>query len=183
MAESKRLAAHRAAAPGDDPNTDEIEIPNPVDEPGEGELTAKPKKEPKMPNEDDATAAIDTARTEGHGAGFKAANERMNQVLASEHYAGRETLAQSLLASDKLTAAEVIDHLAKAPKAAAPVGAELTDEQKREAAEAGGRAEMKDALAASGNSNIDAGGGAKPDAKAEADAVWNKAYGLDKGVK
>jgi hypothetical protein len=39
-----------------------------------------------------------------------AANARFSAVLASEHYAGRETLAQTLLGNDKLTAEESTPH-------------------------------------------------------------------------
>jgi hypothetical protein len=42
---------------------------------------------------------------------------------------------------------------------------------------------MQDAIGADGNSNIDANGGGKPDPKAKADAVWNRAYGLDQEGK
>ena len=41
-------------------------------------------------------------------------------VLASEHYAGRETLAHSLLAKDALSAADIIETLQAAEKKAAP---------------------------------------------------------------
>lgn len=180
MTTSKRLAAHRTSASAENP-----EVPPSPDSPDEIETPVDPKKKDKaMPNEDEMNAAADAARTEGHGAGFKAANERMNKVLASEHYVGREALAQSLLASEALSADDVIAHLGKAPKAAATTTTTtLTAEEQQAAAEAAGREEMKKTLAETGNSNIDADGGKKPDKKAESDSVWAKAYGLNKEGK
>ncbi|MAN11095.1 MAG: hypothetical protein CMN63_01525 [Sphingobium sp.] len=179
MTISKRLAAHRASAPDEDP-----EVPSSPAAPDENETPENPKKkDDPMPDETENKAAVDAARTEGHGAGFKAANERMAKVLASEHYVGREALAQSLLASEALTADDVIGHLEKAPKAAASTTTALSEEQQRAAAEEAGRTEMKAALEQTTNSNIDADGGKKPDKKAEADSVWAKAYGLNKEGK
>lgn len=179
MTTSKRLAAHRTSVSAEDP-----EVPNSPDAPDETETPETPKtKEKPMPTEDDMQAAVATAKTEARSLGFKEANERMNKVFASEHYAGREALAQSLLASEALSADDVIGHLEKAPKAAATTTTSLTDEQQRKAAEDAGREEMKKALEETGNSNIDADSGKKPDKKAESDNVWAKAYGLDKEGK
>lgn len=172
MTTSKRLAAHRASVSA------ENQVPPSPDGPDEIEPTENPKKKDDlMPNEDEMKAAADAARTEGHGAGFKAANERMNKVFASEHYVGREALAQSLLASDALSADDVIGHLEKAPKAVASTTTTLTADEQKAAAEAAAREEMKKTIAETGNSNIDAsaGGGGKPDKRAQADAVWDRA--------
>ncbi|BBD98042.1 hypothetical protein SAMIE_1015430 [Sphingobium amiense] len=179
MTTSKRLAAHRASAANEDPQVS----PAPVG-PGKDEKPTNPDKEkPSMPTEDEMAAAAEAARKEAHTSGFKAANERMNKVFASEHYVGREALAQSLLASEALSAEDVIGHLEKAPKAAAETTTALTAEQQQAASEAAAREEMKKAIAETGNSNIDADGGKKPDKKAEADSVWTKAYGLNKEGK
>ena len=179
MTTSKRLAAHRTSVSAEDP-----EVPTSPDGPDETEPTENPKKkDDQMPNEDEMQAAVATARTEAHSLGFKAANERMNKVFASEHYVGREALAQSLLASEALSADDVIGHLEKAPKAIASTTTTLTAEEQQNAAETAAREEMKKAIAETGNSNIDADSGKKPDKKAESDGVWNKAYGLNKEGK
>lgn len=44
---------------------------------------------------------------------------RYTTVMASEHYQGREQLAQSMLANDKLSASEIVSMLATAPKTTA----------------------------------------------------------------
>lgn len=172
MAESKRLAAHRAAASAAKAApTDDQEIQTP-DAPGEDEETPSTVSKPKEKSMDDETkAAVDAARTEGHAAGIKAANERMNAVFASERYAGREAAAAKLLGK-AMSAEDIIDVLGDMPKAQAPSG--LSEDQQREAAEEGGRKAMKDALAETGNSDIDANGGGgrqQPDAG----SVWDKA--------
>lgn len=119
------------------------------------------KKEKPMADEKTHTAAdVAQARADERA--------RFSTVLASEHFAGREALAQSLLATD-LAADAIVTALAAAPKAEASE-AEPTDP------DAAARAEMRDALAESGNSNVDANAGAKP-AAAQADngAVWDRA--------
>lgn len=170
MTTSKRLAAFRAAQSSDD----EPEItPDRPDETEEIEVDSSKQKDTPMTTETDQ-AALDTARAEG----FTAANARFNTVLASEHYAGREALAKALLANEKLGADEIVAALEAAPKAAveAPQTNNLTDEQRREAAEEGGRKEMQDALNANGNSNLNADGGGLQDKAAQAGASWDRAY-------
>lgn len=178
MTTSKRLAAHRASASAEDPEVS----PAPVG-PGKDEKPTNPEHEDdNMPTEEEMKAAAEAARKEAHATGFRAANERMNKVLASDHYVGREALAQSLLASEALSADDIIGHMEKAPKAAAAADtAALTAEQQKAAAEAAGREEMKAALELDKNSDIDANGGKGPDKKAQTDAVWTKAYGLKEG--
>ena len=178
MTTSKCLAAHRASVSAESP-----EVPNSPDGPDENETPENPKKKDDQMNDEELKAAVDAARTEGHGVGFKAANERMNKVFASEHFVGREALAQSLLAKEALTADDVIGLLETSPKAAATTTASLTEEQQREAAEKGAREEMKAELGKTQNSDIDANGGKEPDKKAQADSVWTKAYGLNQEGK
>lgn len=172
MAESKRLAAHRAtAASASDPDPLIPETPD-----DEDECAGKKKDKKQMSDNTDTEAAVAAARTEA----TKAANVRFTTVLASEHYAGREQLAQTLLANDKLTAEEIVLALNVAPKAAAesvtpPAGA-MTPEQQQEAAEAAARAEMKAALDETKNSSADANSGGGTDkAKASAGA-WDRVY-------
>ena len=113
----------------------------------------------------DNQAAIDTARAEA----TTTANARFSTVLASEHYAGREALARNLLASD-LTADAIVTALAASNPA--PVAAAAAVDP-----DAAARAEMKRALAESGNSNVDANAGGKaPDAAQAASASWDRTY-------
>ena len=170
MTISKRLAAHRASASDEDP-----EVPSSPAAPDENETPENPKKkDDPMPDETENKAAVDAARTEGHGAGFKAANERMSAVFASEHYNGREGMAAKLLGKPAMTAEDIIDVLADTPKAET---SKLSAEELKAAAEEAGRKEMKSALEETVNSNIEANGGGsgKADKRAQADAVWDRA--------
>lgn len=157
-----RLAARAADTPDDD--HDETCTDADCNTHGKG----KKKDEPKMT---DASTIDDTALAAARAEGFKAANERNAAVVASEHYAGREKLAANLLGNDKLSAADIIAALAEAP---APVAAATTDP------DAAARAEMRDALAESGNSNVDANAGGRPAAEADSaqqiSASWDRAY-------
>jgi hypothetical protein len=147
--------------PGDDDDEDE---------PDAGDGTSN--EEPDMSEKPDTQAAVETARTEGHAAGFKAANERLGAVFASEHYAGREQLAQNLLGNASMDADAIISALAAAPKAAAPDGGGADPEE-------AARSEMRAAIVETANSDVDANGG-KPGggdkAKANSDA-WARVYG------
>ncbi len=100
--------APRAAMP--DPENDEL----PEDESAEGK-----DKETNM-DKTHTQADVDQAAQAAASAAAKAANERFSTVLASEHYAGRETLAHSLLAKDVLSAADIIETLQAAEKKTAP---------------------------------------------------------------
>jgi hypothetical protein len=187
MTRSKRLAAFREAARAED-QTSPAEQENPTpDGPGEEnreDPPATPSTKEKSMTEEEMKAAVEAARTEGRDTGLKSANDRMNAVFASEHYAGREAAAAKLLGKPNLSAEDITELLADMPKAEAPKTPALTEEQQRSAAEEAGRQEMKAALDQNKNSDIDAGGGAlKPDKRAEADAVWDKAYSLNKGAR
>ncbi len=178
MAESKRLAAHRALASA---AAAETEIsPTPPVNPGDEDEQPTPeiqsgKKDKAM--DDEAKAAVAAAKTEG----FTEATQRMNAVFASEHYAGREGAAAKMLGKPSMTAEDIIDVLADMPKAA-PAAAAVDPAVAAAAAEKAGREEMAAAIAATQNSDIDAGNPGKKDARAEADSVWTKAYGLKQGV-
>lgn len=65
------------------------------------------------------TADIDAARTEGTASGSSSERARFAAVLASEHYAGREAMAQKLLSTTDLGAEEIVGVLESAPKPAA----------------------------------------------------------------
>lgn len=148
---------------------DDDEILNPEDEaPGEDE--DENEEEPSMTTTTDQ-AAIETARADG----FKEATDRATAVLASEHFAGREALATTLLGNAKLTSDEIIASLAVAPGGNANVAPALTEEQQRQAAEEGGRKEMTEALQTSANSNIDASQPPAPGEEAKVQAGWKNA--------
>lgn len=188
MATSKRLSAHREAVRvGAESGPDDDKPLNP-DEPGEEDRDTPPtttsKKEKKSMDEE-TKAALEAARTEGRDTGFKSANDRMNAVFASEHYAGREAAAAKMLGKPNLSAEDIVDLLADMPKAEPQASTPtLTEEQQRAAAEEAGRQEMKAALEENKNSNVDAGTEAgKPDKRKAADDVWAKAYGLTEGAK
>lgn len=156
--------------PEDNPETPE------TDDEDDGQTPPKSTtKEPDMADTDQ-NAAVEAAKKEADAAGFKRASDRFAAVMASEHYTGREAYAAKLLTKDALAGAsaeDVIDLLADGPKVEQTA---LTEAQQREAAEAAGRAEMQAALANNTNSNINANDeGTKPDDRAKADAVWDRA--------
>lgn len=134
-----------------------------------------PAKEANMPintDSDDykAGAAASAEATR------KAERDRFTAVMGSEHYAGREKLAATLLKSD-MSAADIVAALGDAPKAEPSAPNALSEEQQLGAAEAAGREEMLKAIAETGNSHIDANGGGKGnDKKADASTVWDKAH-------
>lgn len=187
MATSKRLTAHREAARVEAECPPDDNKPLTPDEPGEDDRDTPPtttstKKEKSV--DEETKAAIEAARTEGRDTGLKSANERMNAVFASEHYAGREAAAAKMLGKPNLSAEDIVDLLADMPKAEPQAAAGLTEEQQRAAAEEAGRKEMKAALEEGQNSQVDAGtGGGKPDKRKASDDVWTKAYGLKEGAK
>lgn len=99
-----RLAA-RAGEPKTEPEENE-----PEDECAKGK-----DKEPKM-EKTHTQEDLDQAAS----AAAKAANDRFNAVLASEHYVGREALGQKLLGNDKLSADDIVDALQAAEKKPEP---------------------------------------------------------------
>lgn len=153
-----RMAA-RAATPDPEQDPNEIEPDgDPDDE------SAPPKERNKKDMKPMDTNCNDTAVAQA----VAAERTRTTTVLASEHYAGREKLAASLLATE-LGADQIVAALA----AATPAAAVASDDP-----EAAARSEMQDALAANRNSGIDpgSGGGSPEAASAQAiEAGWNKA--------
>lgn len=168
MNTSARLAAHRArreagavapAATGDQPELQPNDAPEDTGEPDNGKENSTMTDKP---NEEAVASAIAEAT--------KAANARFSAVLASDEYKGREALGQHLLAGD-MAADDIIAALKVAPKADA---AALTEEQ-REAAEKGGRDEMKATLEGIKPTGTSADEGDKPTAEQAAAAGWKKA--------
>lgn len=172
MAESKRLAAHRARmSAGTDEQSDETDetiTPNTPDKP-----KGKPDPQPDPHKEDEeVTDETPVEKTEAFAAGQKAANDRMNAVFASEHFAGREAHAAKLL-SKGLSAEDTIDLLADMPKAK-PVDQTEANAKAEEAA----REEMREQMNKNGNVDLGADRGADKEGKtgrAKADARWDKA--------
>lgn len=128
---------------------------------------AKSKRKDTDMAEAEQNAAVETAKKEGQAAGFKAANDRMNAVMASEHYAGREATANKLLSKEGMSAEDIIDVLATTPKAETSA---LSEEQAKEAAAEAGRKEMQDAIKSGQNSDVDADAGKAPK---EANHGWD----------
>lgn len=120
------------------------------------------EEDPDMPDSEEQIAA---ARADER--------QRFTTVMASDHYIGREGLAATLLASDKMTADEIVTALAAAPKAAAEPAESAGDP------EAAARAEMQAAIAATGNSSVDAGGAdaaSKATKSKAASEAWDRVY-------
>lgn len=138
----------------------EDEMPDDDEDEGCSGTPARKKKDDPDMTDTPNTEALAAARSEG----FKAATERFNAVLASEHYAGREELAKSMLSSDKLDAGEIIAFLAASPKAAAVETTVDSEEIARE--------EMRAALAETANSDISQADAPAPNAAARAASVW-----------
>jgi hypothetical protein len=161
-----RIAQIRAAAAGASASdvADE-ETPNTPDD-GTAPPAKSKRKDDEMA-EAEQNAAVETAKKEGHAAGFKAANERMAAVMASEHYAGREAAAAKMLSKEGMSADDIIDVLAASPKAETTA---TTPEANKEAAEEAARKEMKDAIQSGKNSDVDADAG---DAPKEANHGWD----------
>lgn len=163
-----RIAQIRAAAAGanasdnTDEETPEIETPDDGTSP-----PAKSKRKDTDMAEAEQNAAVETAKKEGQTAGFKAANDRMIAVMASEHYAGREAVAAKMLTKEGMSADDIIDVLAASPKAEISA---VDPDKTKEAAEEAARKEMKDAIKSGKNSDVDADAGEAPK---EANHGWN----------
>lgn len=171
MTTSRRLAAHRDHAP--------VAKANPLpalnsedDETEDEDLDSNPEKDQDM-TEEEMQAATAAARKEG----FEAANARFNTVLASDHFAGREQLAKTLLATD-LSAENIVAALAAAapaapPAAPAPANTTASDDAARE--------EMRAAIQQNTNAAVETGAVAAPTG---ADAPDQKAVaaGFAKGA-
>ena len=157
------------------PNPDDGSAPESIIE--EEEDTAMSDTENK--------AALEAARAEGHAAGFQAATARLAAVSASEHFTGREASAVKLLTMGSLANASAEDIgsiLADQPKTETNA---LSADDQRQAAEEGGRREMREAISQGQNSSIDASSGVagSSNAKADPNAPWAKALAKSFGSK
>lgn len=171
------LKATKDAPKGKPEDNQEPEIPENEDEDDGTMPPNKSKGKDTEMTEAEHQAAVTAAQAEARTATMKESRDRMTAVMASEHYAGREAYAAKLLTKESLSAAsaeDIIDLLADGPKVEQVA---LTEEQQREAAEEAGRKEMQTELAKGKNSQVEANDqGGKPDAKAKADSVWDRAY-------
>lgn len=150
------------------------ETPDDPDEPD------SPEKEGSMTEV--TQAAVDAARKEGHAEGVaegrKAEQTRMTAVFTHENTKGREAHAARLLGRS-MTAEEITAELEHFPKAEA-----LSTAEQREAAEEGGRKEMRSELDKS--ENVDLGATKDADAtsvRARSTARWDKANAKVLGTK
>ena len=152
----------------DAPETPETPVPP------EGEPDPQPEKEENMADD------TPVEKTEAYAVGFKAANDRINTVFASEHFAGREASAVKLIGKANLSAEDVTELLADMPKRE-----EASPEANHAAAEEAGRQAMQAAMASAGNKdlgsadvNADAGSSA-----AKADAIWDAAAAANNALR
>ena len=172
---SERLGADIPTYP---PRTNDGEDVTTADHTEGNQEKEKPMADEPVSAADHASAlAVATAKA------TQEANARYSAVLASDEYKGREALATNLLGNASMDANAIIGALAAAPRIEP---AAIDAEAIAAPAEVAARDEMKVAIAETGNSDVEGIGGAssKPDAKAEIDGTWSKAYNLDeKGVK
>lgn len=148
---------------------------NASDEGGDGEEEGD-KKKPKKP-----TGTPDDADANASASRVKAVAQA---VATDDSCKGKGAQALAMLADDDfagLSASGIVKLLGTLPR---DDHASITEAQ-RAAAEASGREEMRAALNSVPNSNIDAGGAGKPDKRAAADAVWDRARATidQKGTK
>lgn len=188
MAESKRLAAHRAAAPAvsaEETNPDVLlagfneEQMKAVEAHFASKAEMKPKENCSEDGDDDDKGGDSDPedKMEGKdGASANASTDRVKAVAAAvatdPNCKGKADLALAMLADDDfagLNASGLVKLLGKTPattSASAAAGVY---------AEAAARAEMKAAINETGNSNIDAGNGGASAAKPNHSAGWARA--------
>lgn len=190
MAESKRLAAHRAAAPA--ANAEET---NPevllagFNEEQMQAITAhlapkaedKPKEKSSEDGDDDDSEdgkpAMDSKKKaeEPDAAASAMGNDRLPFVVAAlandENCKGKDALAMAMLADAdyaNVNASGLVKLLGKTPATTSASADAGTD------ADASARAAMLAAIEATGNSDINANAGIKPSGAANASAVWDR---------
>jgi len=129
------------------------EIPAPVSPDHDSTQTETPPNHEEVPMTEITQDAVDAARKEGRDEGYQQANARMTAVFASEHYAGRETYAAKLLGK-QMAAEDIIDLLADYPVAKPEGGQQASREEQLQAAEEGGRKELRAQLDGDTNSGI-----------------------------
>lgn len=188
MAESKRLAAHRAAAPAvsaEETNPDVLlagfneEQMKAVEAHFASKAEMKPKENCSEDGDDDDKGGDSDPedKMEGKdGASANASTDRVKAVAAAvatdPNCKSKADLALAMLADDDfagLNASGLVKLLGKTPATTSASAAAGVD------AEAAARAEMKAAINETGNSNIDAGNGGASAAKPNHSAGWARA--------
>lgn len=160
-ADQKAAVAAAHAAEEADPAASEAEDDEETDTTMGDKKKSKDKEKDYMDDK-----AIAEAKAEVH--------QRYSTVMASEHYAGREKLAATLLANDKMSADEIVTALAAAAPAAPAKAIDGDDDA--------ARAEMREKLAAEQPAATGQAAEDEPSAQADTTLVDNmKArYGLKK---
>jgi hypothetical protein len=197
MTTSARLAAHRArreagaVASADPVSGDEPEAP--LNDAPENEGEPKPEKETTDMTDNTKEAAVTAAEAKGFADGQKAQMDRFAAVAASPEYVGREAAAVKLLTNPAFAnadAAAITALLGDLPVTAAAAEPVLSAEQQRQAAEQGGRDELRATLEAVQPTGTSAEDGTDPNAtedgpKAKAARILanQKAFGGGKPLK
>lgn len=151
MTDEQKTALAASLAPTSPANASDAPAAGASDDEDEDDLEMK-KKDKAKKKDGDEYMGDDKA---------KAATDRAIAVMSSEHFAGREAQAKTLLANDKLSADEIITILADL-NPAAPADPE-----------ADARAEMQAALKNNAPSGIEANdGGSKATPATKAADVW-----------
>ena len=198
MAESKRLAAHRAAAPAvsaEETNPDVLlagfneEQMKAVEAHFASKAEMKPKENCSEDGDDDDKGGDSDPedKMEGKdGASANASTDRVKAVAAAvatdPNCKGKADLALSMLADDDfagLNASGLVKLLGKTPATSSASAAADADDK----SDAAARAAMLAAIDEAGNSNIDANAGGKPSGAANATAIWDRAIAKLPGSK
>lgn len=201
MAESKRLAAHRAGAPAvsaEETNPDVLLAG--FNEEQMQAITAhlapkaeeKPMKECSEDGDDDdgedGKPAMDSKKKaeEPDASATAMGNDRLpfvaNAVLNDAAYKGKAEQALSILADAdyaNVNASGLVKLLGKTPATTSASAAADADDK----SDAAARAAMLAAIDEAGNSNIDANAGGKPSGAANATAIWDRAIAKLPGSK
>lgn len=203
MAESKRLAAHRAGAPAvsaEETNPDVLLAG--FNEEQMQAITAhlapkaemKPKENCSEDGDDDdengnSDPEMDSKKKKAEEPDASATamgNDRLpfvaNAVLNDAAYKGKAEQALSMLADAdyaNVNASGLVKLLGKTPATTSASAAADADDK----SDAAARAAMLAAIDETGNSNIDANAGGKPSGAANATAVWDRAIAKLPGSK
>lgn len=165
--EGRAASASEGDAPAasdapDNPETPDESVPDPDQTPDQED--EEMSEETPLEEREDYQA--------GFAAGRSEASARMNAVFASEHVTGREAHAVRLLGRE-MSSDDIIAELPNYPAAST-----LSEDEQREAAEEGGRKEMRDAMNEAETKDLGADKSTDKDRKsgrAKADSRWDKA--------
>lgn len=192
MAESKRLAAHRASAPAANAEETNPEVllagfneeqMNAITAHLTPKAEGKPKEKSSEDGDDDDSEdgkpAMDSKKKaeEPDAAASAMGNDRLPFIAAAlandENCKGKDALAMAMLADAdyaNVNASGLVKLLGKTPATTSASAAADADDK----SDAAARAAMLAAIDETGNSNIDANAGGKPSGAANATAVWDR---------